>query len=293
MTGHAPRVLIDATAIPADRGGVGRYLEALVPALVALGVPLVLAAQARDAESFASSGADVVPVGLAAGRPARFAWEQAGLPRLARRVAAEVLHSPHYTMQAAARVPVVVTLHDATFFSDPELHSAVKSRFFRAATRFAVRRASGIVVPSRATRDEVVRFTGADPGLFTVAPHGVDATMFHPVDEAERDRVAATLGLAGETYVAFLGTVEPRKNVTALIRAWVRACSNDPQPPALVIAGGEGWDRGVDGAVADVPDRLHLLRPGYLPIADLPGLLSGATLVAYPWPRRWHAVRPC
>jgi glycosyltransferase involved in cell wall biosynthesis len=179
---------------------------------------------------------------------------------------------------------VVATLHDATFFSHPQLHSPVKARFFRTWTRLAVRRAAALVVPSRATRDEVVRYTHGDPARFTVAYHGVDTGIFHPVDTAERARVRAAVGLeADEPYVAFLGTLEPRKNVPALIEAWVRACVGRPgPPPALVLAGGAGWDDAVDAAVAAVPEGLRLLRTGYLPLGDLAGLLSGADVLAYP-----------
>jgi glycosyltransferase involved in cell wall biosynthesis len=277
-------VLLDATAIPPDRGGVGRYVDALVPELVATGVDLVVACQAADAGAMAdlAPGAEVVPApGAAARRPVRLAWEQVGLPRLARRTRADVLHSPHYTMPAAAGVPVVVTLHDATFFSHPDLHSPLKARFFRAATRVAVRRAAALVVPSAATRDEVVRLAGGRADQFQVAHHGVDPTVFRPVDGAERERVRASLGLTGE-YVAFLGTLEPRKNVPALVRAWASVAADADRPPALVLAGGRGWDTQVDPAVAAVPHGLTVLRPGYLPLEDLAGFLSGAAVLAYP-----------
>ena len=99
-----PRILVDATAVPADRGGVGRYVDQLIPALDALGTDLVVAVQQADVEHYAkiAPSAKVVPApARAASRPARLAWEQTGLPRLADRVGADVLHSPHYTMPLA------------------------------------------------------------------------------------------------------------------------------------------------------------------------------------------------
>lgn len=277
------RVLLDATAVPADRGGVGRYVDELVPRLLELGVDLVVAAQHRDAAAAAWSGARVVTAPAATTRrPVRLGWEQVGLPALVRRLRPDVLHSPHYTMPVAASVPVAVTLHDATFFSHPELHLPTKARFFRAATRVAVRRAASLVVPSAATRAEVVRFTAGDPARFTVAHHGVDLTRFGPVDAQEQQRVRRTLDIGDRPYVAFLGTIEPRKNVPALVRAWARACADRDDAPALVLAGGRGWDTEVDAAVAQVPGRLVVRRPGYLPLGDLAGFLAGARVVAYP-----------
>jgi glycosyltransferase involved in cell wall biosynthesis len=278
-------VLVDATAVPTDRGGVGRYVDGLVSALEYTEVDLAIVCQRADAERYGreAPSATIVPGPAAiAHRAPRLAWEQTGLPQVAKQLGAEVVHSPHYTMPLRAECPVVVTLHDATFFTEAELHTAVKGTFFRSATRTALRRATRCIVPSKATRDEMIRVLDADPTTLDVAYHGVDATLFHAPSVADTDRVNARLGLRGRPYVAFLGTLEPRKNVPNLIRGWVRAVAEEEEPPALVLAGGSGWDREVDAAVAEVPSHLRVLRPGYLRFTDLPGFLGGALVVAYP-----------
>jgi glycosyltransferase involved in cell wall biosynthesis len=281
-----PRVLIDATPVPVDRGGVGRYVDELVPALVRAGADVAAVVQERDREALGTAwaGAElVVAPRRVAGRGPRFVWEQTGLPATARRVGADVLHSVHYTAPLLHRgAASVITLHDATFFSHPDLHDRVKRVVFRSAIRRAVRRADALVVPSAATRDAVLRYAGGRTDQFHVAFHGVDLGLFHPVPESETRRVAGTLGLDDRGYIAFLGTLEPRKNVPALVRAWVRAFADQPGAPALVLAGGKGWDEDVDRAIAEVPAGLTVVRPGYLPLADLPGLLAGAQVVAYP-----------
>jgi glycosyltransferase involved in cell wall biosynthesis len=277
-------VLVDATAVPADRGGVGRYVDGLLGALDAAGADIAVVTQRADAERYsrAAPHAEIVPGPAAIShRPARLAWEQTGLPLIAQQVQAQVVHSPHYTMPLRVGRPVVVTIHDATFFTSPEAHTAVKGTFFRSATRTALRRATRVIVPSKATRDELVRVLDADSTLIDVAYHGVDPQLFHVPTDADKARVAARLGLHSG-YVAFLGVLEPRKNVPALIRGWVEAVSWRDQPPALVLAGGSGWDDQVDAAVAEVPSHLRVVRPGYLRFADLPGFLGGAAIVAFP-----------
>lgn len=280
------RLLLDATAIPADRGGVGRYVDALVPALARQGVDLAVVCQQRDIETFGTlvPDADLVTApALVERRAARLAWEQTGLPRVARSVRADVLHSPHYTMPRRIGVPVVVTLHDATFFSLPEVHSALKRRFFSRAIRTAVRDAAALVVPSEATGREVRRWAGGATDLFHVAYHGVDSAVFHPADDAHVRRVRDHLGLGDRPYVAFLGTLEPRKNVPALVRGFASAFGARPEgAPVLVLAGGPGWDTEVEPAIAAVPDGITVVRPGYLPLDDLGAYLSGADVVAYP-----------
>ncbi|MDQ1747589.1 MAG: hypothetical protein QOD07_1852 [Frankiaceae bacterium] len=280
----APRVLVDATAVPADRGGVGRYVDGLIPALARAGADLAVVCQRADAERYSrmSDLVEVVPGPAAiAHRPARLAWEQTGLPLVAQQLGAEVVHSPHYTMPLRVGRPVVVTIHDVTFFTQPEQHTSVKGTFFRSATRTALRRAARVIVPSKATRDELVRVLDADPTSVDVAYHGVDPEVFHVPTDAEKARVAARLGLRG-AYIAFLGVLEPRKNVPNLIRGWVQAVHWRDDPPALVLAGGSGWDDEVDAAIAEVPSHLRVVRPGYLRFADLPGYLGGATVVSFP-----------
>jgi glycosyltransferase involved in cell wall biosynthesis len=280
-----PRVLIDATAVPADRGGVGRYVDSLIAALDENGARLTVVCQARDAQLYSKLAPHSRIVHTAqstATRTARLTWEQTTLPGLARRLRVDVVHSPHYTMPLAARTASVVTLHDATFFTDPVLHSSVKARFFRAWTVTALRRASLCVVPSLATADELRRVTRVRGAELHVIRHGVDVDRFHPPTPEEVKAARDAVGLGSTPYVAFLGALEPRKNVPALIRGFSLAVADLPDPPALVLAGQPGWDSQVEQALADAPLRLRVIRAGYLPFDTLAGFLGGAELVAYP-----------
>src|SRR3954451_19900751 len=286
--GRPPRVLVDATSVPADRGGVGRYVDGLLGALAQMEpdrVDLAVVAQRSDAERYSRMLVDAEVIAgpaAVAHRPARLAWEQTGLPLLAQQVGAKVLHSPFYTCPLRAGCPVTVTVHDATFFTEPEHYDNTKRTFFRSAIKTSLRRAARVIVPSKATRDELIRLLDADPGRLDVAYHGVDHEAFHQPGDDEKRRVRARLGLGDTPYVAFLGAKEPRKNVPNLIRGWVAAVSGRDNPPALVGAGGSGHDDEIDQAVAEVPAGLRLLRPGYLRYADLPGFLGGALVAAYP-----------
>ena len=283
--GRPPLVLFDATSVPADRGGVGRYVDGLLGALNATEANLVVVAQRSDQERYSRVLPNAtVMAGPAAivHRPARLAWEQTGLPMLAAQVGAKVLHSPFYTCPLRAGCPVTVTVHDATFFTEPEHYDKSRRTFFRSAIKTSLRRAARVIVPSKATRDELIRLLDADPTRIDVAYHGVDPQAFHLPSDDEKARVRARLGLGGTEYVAFLGAKEPRKNVPSLIRGWAAAVRDQENPPALVIAGGQGHDDDIDQAVSEVPPHLRLLRPGYLRYADLPGFLGGALVAAYP-----------
>ncbi|GGM34237.1 glycosyltransferase family 4 protein [Dactylosporangium sucinum] len=283
--GRPPRVLVDATSVPADRGGVGRYVDGLLGALGKLDSDLTVVCQRTDQERYGRllPNARIMSAPAAAAhRPARLAWEQTGLPMLAQQVGAQVLHSPFYTCPLRAGCPVTVTVHDATFFTEPEHYDKSRRTFFRSAIKTSLRRASRVIVPSKATRDELIRLLDADPTRIDVAYHGVDSEAFHAPSDDEKARVRARLGLGSTSYIAFLGAKEPRKNVPSLIRGWISAVRDRTDPPALVVAGGQGHDDEIDGAISEVPSHLRLLRPGYLRYADLPGFLGGATVAAYP-----------
>lgn len=281
----ALRVLVDATDVPTDRGALGRYADGLIGALGGAGAEVAVACQRVDEERYRrlAPAATIVagPVGLGH-RSERLAWEQNGLPVVAQQLGAEVLHMPYYTMPLRAGLPTVVTVHDVTFFTDADRYTRTGAMSLKSATRTAVRQATRLIVPSNATRDEVVRILGVDPGKIDVAYHGVDHTLFHRPTPEQVGRVTARLGLHGKPYVAFLGSLTPRKNAPALVRGWAAAVAGLADPPALVLGGGGGWNDELDEAAAEIPSNLRLIRPGYLPFADLPGFLGGALVVAAP-----------
>ncbi|MEV6982676.1 glycosyltransferase family 1 protein [Sphaerisporangium sp. NPDC051017] len=280
-----PRVLVDATAVPADRGGLVRYVDGLVGALDRAGADLAVVCQRADADRYGkiAPGARILsgPPAIAS-RSARLVWEQTGIPVLARKVAAQVIHAPYYSIPLHSGLPTVATVHDVTWFTEPELQGDLKASFFRAATRTAVRDCARVVVPSKATRDELVRLLAADSTRVDVAYHGVDCGLFHEPSEQEVARAVGRLGLHGRPYVAFLGAFEPRKNVPNLVRGFGQAVRDLPSPPTLVLASGAGWSDEVDAAISELPVTVRVVRPGYLSFADLPGFLGGAVVVAFP-----------
>ncbi|BDZ51524.1 hypothetical protein GCM10025867_37650 [Frondihabitans sucicola] len=252
------RVLVDATSIPTNAGGVGRYLLNLIPALAERDdVELVVASQRRDADLWAEKAprarVEVVP-GWARSVPGRLIWEQLGLGRLASRLAVDVLLAPHYTVPLASRVPIAVTLHDATFFSHPHLHSRLKRTFFRTWTRVSVRRAAVCIAPSEATLEEVRRATRKPLPGAVVAYHGIDAERFRPRGASDQARAVSSFTGRGP-YVGFVGTIEPRKNVVPLVEAFLEATDDERLAGwRLLIAGGAGWD---DEAVELLRAKTH------------------------------------
>ncbi len=158
-------------------------------------------------------------------------------------------------------------------------------------------------MPSNATRDDLVRMLDTDPAKIDVAYHGVDHNLFHRPSPEQVTHVTARLGLRGKPYIAFLGSLTPRKNAPAVVRGWSAAVADLENPPALVLGGGGGWSEDLDEAVAAVPPNLRLVRPGYLPFADTARLprwcdgggraVPGARDSGWRCSRRWRAASRC
>nr|WP_222836438.1 glycosyltransferase [Curtobacterium sp. B18] len=303
-------VLIDGTAVPRNLGGVGRYVEGVVSHLTdpTLDVHLVVRpVHAAHFRAVAPHATLHTAPAWTESVPLRFLWEQTGLPTLGRRIGATVLHSPHYTFPFAWRRGSVVTLHDATFFSNPEWHSRLKRTFFTWWSRRSLRTRPVVVVPSAATATEARRVVPGIRADVRVAPLGVDRTVFHEPSTAavEDARIAATLP-DDAAWIAFLGTIEPRKNVTALLDAYAsvrdaRAVTGS-DTPWLVFSGARGWDEAAIERLDALQDADHVVEAGYLPLEDLPGSSAArsssstrrsARASVCRSSRRWPRARAC
>lgn len=275
------RVVMDASAVPANPAGAGRYTIDLVGALSRRDdVALTLIAREGDVDRW-PDGVEVLDIAPTR-RPVRLAWEQVRLPRRLRRLDFDVYHGPHYTMPEAAAVPKVVTIHDLTFFDHPEWHERTKVPFFRRAIRVAARHADAVVAVSRTTANRLREISPPKVPM-AVIPHGVDHARFTPMPPSPRSD-ADMLGALGvrPPFVAFVGTLEPRKDVPSLVRAWDRMASRH-RDLSLVIAGGAGWGAGaVSNAVGDAVHRDRVVMTGYVPDEVVPALLRSAAVVAYP-----------
>ncbi len=282
------RVCLDATAVPARPAGAGRYVLDLAAALgLRPDVVLTVLCRRGDEARWRSGPGDNLALGRApARRPLRLVWEQVRLPDILARLPVDVHHGPHYTMPERASLPRVVTIHDLSLIEHPSWHEPAKVAFFRRAMRVAAARADAIVAVSASTAERLQALLAPQAPVHVIH-HGVDHARFHPLapddlegaalDGAHLRRVGAVL-----PYVAFVGTLEPRKDVPTLIRAFDRVAGARPDLN-LVLAGGRGW--GVEAIEAAVEvaahgDRVHMA--GYVSEEEKAALLRGAAAVGYP-----------
>jgi glycosyltransferase involved in cell wall biosynthesis len=282
------RLSVDVTAVPDRPVGAGQYTLHLAGALGARSdLDLVLVSRRSDGTRWraCAPGAAVV-AGAPGPRPLRLAWEQVRLPGLLARQRISVHHGPHYTMPERSSVPAVVTIHDLSFFEDPQWHERSKAVLFRRAISVASRRAAAVVCPSRVTAGELHRWCRVDAEVF-VAPHGVDTRRFRTVEPYEGADAGSLARIdqrlvGGRPFLLFVGTLEPRKDVPTLVGAFADIAQRHPDA-LLVLAGGAGWGASqVDRAVETSGVAARIVRTGYVADEAVPALLRSATAVVYP-----------
>lgn len=265
-------VALDTTHALINRTGLGRYAAELQPVLEAR--PDVSVIPIRAVRRVATSHAGRIAQGLR--REALYYPER--LVRAARHAGAQLVHLPTPAPIRAGGMPLVVTVHDLLPLRHPELFT----RQTRAHTRLYapfVRKATRLIVPSQYTRAEAIELLRIPPDRVTVIPMA-RAQRFSP-RMVDRDALAAEFGIGGR-YVLAAGTLEPRKNLVTVLRAFRRIAEAFPDVD-LVVAGGRGWrneafEAELGGARA--ADRVRLT--GFVSDERLVDLYAGAACFVFP-----------
>ena len=276
------RLGLDVSAVPARVAGAGRYVVELARRLPERGVDVTLMTRRNDFERWRrwSPDANYAPV-VPDARVARLAYEawRLGVGASARNL--DVWHSPHYTMPHRRHLATVVTIHDLTFFSNPEWHERSKVTFFRRAITYAATHADVLISVSEFTArqlDEVI----PDHAPVVVAPHGVDLHTFTAHAQGDEDAIRALSLDPARPYLFFLGTFEPRKGLDVLLDAYEEVARAHPDLE-LWLAGQVGWGlEALESRIAAHPGASRIRRLGFVDDAVLPALLRRARCVVYP-----------
>jgi glycosyltransferase involved in cell wall biosynthesis len=169
----------------------------------------------------------------------RVAWEQLGLPIELIRGGVDVVHGTVNVVPLLTSKPAVVTIHDLSFMRHPERFPAGRSRYLRMAVTRSARRAGRVIAVSAHTRNDVVELLGVPPARVSVVYSGVDDS-FRPLPASELNAVRNDL-LQGRPYILHVGTLEPRKNLDVLIRAFAAVRERLKLEHVLALVGARGW----------------------------------------------------
>ncbi len=271
------RVAIDARKL--HDGGIGTYIRGLVGALAATPGKDEWTALLEPAHLGRMRwGGNVHEAGVRAGKYS--IAEHFAVPRAARSVHAELLHSPHYTLPLGWGGPAVVTIHDLIHVRFAHLYRPGAGLYARAMAGLAARKAAVVIADSEATRRDVLELLGVPAAKVHVVPLGVSPAL-KPVPAADLAVFRSERQLPAQ-YVLYVGARKRHKNLELLLRAW--GVMRPGERPPLVLSG-LPWDD--DAPLARLARTLGVERSirfsGALPDdASLACLYSGAALVAQP-----------
>jgi glycosyltransferase involved in cell wall biosynthesis len=260
------RIGLDLTLVRPDRlSGVERYATSLAAALARAAPGELVVFRRPDAPRPVTS----LPVEQhAAPLRARVPVDQAWLPAAALVARVDLLHTLAFPTPLLWRGAAAMTVHDATPWLHPDTLSRGMRLYYRPLYAQALRRARVVFTVSEASRRDLAAAAGVPPGRIRVTPNGVDPLFFSGAAPSDASR----------PYLLAVGTLEPRKNLPALLDAFrrLRAGGRDLE---LRLVGRQGWAERLrlDEAIAP-----HVRLTGAVADAELASLYAGAACFVLP-----------
>lgn len=277
---------IDASrALRARRTGTERYSLEIIRHLLAL--PAAAAHQWRlytdaapEPHLFQAPASTTVEICVL---PGRRLWTHRSLAAEVTRTRPDVLFVPAHVLPLAPLhrlPPSVVTIHDLGYHAFPETHTWRQRVAIEAGTRWSVHVARRVIAVSEATAIDLQRHYQTAPARIRVIYEAAAPPAIVPPDVVESVRSRHNLL---RPYALYVGTIQPRKNVSRLLQAYAWLYRNTAIGWDIVFAGAPGWlsARILDEAAAlGMAEHIHFL--GYVPEAELPALLKGAHFFCFP-----------
>jgi glycosyltransferase involved in cell wall biosynthesis len=277
---QAQLIGFDATPLQITRhSGVGNYTAHLLTALIDRSDArqyILLANRPLNGETPPGTLGQV-------GRrfPNRSAWMQLMLPRDLANVRPDVCHFTNSLAPLHAPCPLVITLHDMSLFVHARLHPLKSQLFVRPIIPAVAQRAAAIITVSQHAKREIVAGLRVPSEKVHVIYEAAAPQYRVLTDAAELDRVRRRYELT-RPFVLYVGTIEPRKNLTRLVTAFAQARRQCPDLE-LVLVGQLGWKyASLLEAIEDLKLGHVVRRLGYVPNDDLPALYNLARVLAFP-----------
>lgn len=275
------RIVVNASAVSAIKGGASFYIINIVKALASQNShhEFIVVCTKSSASYFSSiCGIATSTILAPASVLLRLIWEQFLLPFICRKYNADILFSPNYSMPLLSLgYRNVVSIFDLSFFPLSNLYPRSR-RLFKSIIRISSYRADRIIAISEHTKNDISRYIGSPVEKTTVIYCAADERF------STREMVAEAPSRHSfnlvNPYILFTGFLEPRKNLTRLINAYAKICNRIPHD--LVIAGGNGWwYKTLPDTIKSlgINERVRFL--GYVPDESLPALYRGADLFAF------------
>ena len=275
------RIALDGIPLTSAKTGIGHYTLELARALATIDPDDEFELISPFAFN-SSSLNDQLPGNLkrVEARRRKF-WWAVGLPLYVRRSATSLFHGTNYEIPLFSKCPTILSIHDLSMLLYPETHLDQSVRRARYRLPLMARAATKIITATEHVKKEVVQHLKVDAAKIAVTPYAPRRT-FAPLSRSETDETRARLEIE-EKFVLFVGTIEPRKNLITLLRAFAEVLRSTDLRPQLVIAGQKGWLTGETMNYVESEGLGERVKfTGYITDEDLRALYACCTVCVYP-----------
>lgn len=190
----------------------------------------------------------------------------------------------NYYLPPFARGKKVLVIYDTVIKDYPETVRLKTKIMLKLTLKASIRRADKIITISEFSKKQIIKHYDVDENKIAVIPCAADRKKYRPMNDGDPliGRVKDKYGISGD-YFLYLGTLEPRKNITGLITAYSEALKKKPDLPKLVIAGGKGWMyEEIFSKVTELKCEENIIFTGYVDDGDVPVLMNGAKAFCFP-----------
>ncbi|MDX2160679.1 MAG: glycosyltransferase family 1 protein [bacterium] len=213
--------------------------------------------------------------------PAHHRFERLALGAEIARFSFDILHSTDFIPPLFGAKRRVITVHDLTFLLYPHFLTADSRRYYNAQIHAAVAQADHILTISQASKHDIIDLLHVLPEKITVQGCGVEAA-FRPLPADVVARTRQRFHLPAD-YLLFVGTIEPRKNLITLAKAYRELLARFPDAPPLALVGRPGWHYdAIRSEIAGIGIEDHLLWRDNIPQEHLPAVYNGALALILP-----------
>lgn len=214
--------------------------------------------------------------------PQRFIWDQFSFPHQANKEKVDILHQPCFSAPIFYQGKVILTIHDLISHYFPQNMPSGSRLYFSKWMPLTYNRAQKIIAISENTKRDIIKLLKI-PAEKIVVIHSAVGEEFKPITDAKRIEEVRTKYKTGEKFILDVGTLEPRKNLSFLVRAYHLALKQGKINHNLVLTGKKGWYfESLFKLVEELKLQNRVIFTGYVPDADLPALYNAADLFCFP-----------
>ena len=283
------KVALNATALLSPLTGIGQYTQHLALGLNRVGnvsteffygagwSDVVRATPLPQVKTIKSLVHWLLPNSYGVAR----ALQQRQFTRGIRQTRPDIYHEPNF-LAYRFEGPTIITVHDLSWIRYPEMHPLSRVRAMDRYFLPGLDSASLLLTDSEFVKRELIEVFRVKPERIRPVLLGVEA-LFHPKSELETRVVLDALGLKHGHYILAVGTLEPRKNLSVALRAFMQLSAPLRKRFPLVLVGMKGWHTSaLEKQIAPLIAAGEIRLLGYLPREDLAVIVAGATALVYP-----------